>query len=64
MPGSAAEAAGILAGDILIAFDEQPITDLRGYSTLLKTKKPGDTVEVTVLREGKETTVTATLGER
>jgi len=64
MPGSAAEAAGILTGDILIALDGETMTDLRGYSTLLKTKSPGDSVEVTVLREGEETTLTATLGER
>jgi aminopeptidase N len=64
MPDSAAEAAGILAGDILIAFDGEPVTDLRGYSALLKGKNPGDTVEVTVLRDGDEVTVSAVLGER
>jgi len=64
MPSSAAEAAGLIAGDVLIAFDGEPVTDLRGYSTLLKAKSPGDQVEVTVLRDGEETTVTATLGER
>ena len=64
MPGSAAEKAGLLAGDVLVAFDGEPVTDLRGYSTLLKTKSPGDQVKVTVLRDGEEQTVTATLGER
>ncbi len=64
MPDSAAEMAGIEAGDVIVAFDGQPVIDLRGYSSLLKSKTPGDTVEVTVLREGKEKTVTATLGER
>ena len=64
MPGSAAEKAGLRAGDVLVAFDGEPVTDLRGYSTLLKSKQPGDTVEVTVLRDGEEKTVTATLGER
>jgi hypothetical protein len=64
MPGSAAEIAGLIAGDVLIAFDGEPVEDLRGYSTLLKAVRPGDTVEVTVLRDGEETTVTATLGER
>ena len=64
MPGSAAERAGLLAGDVLIAFNGKPVADLRGYSTLLKSKQPGDTVEVTVLRDGEERTVTATLGER
>jgi hypothetical protein len=64
MPDSAAQAAGIMAGDVLTAFDGEPVTDLRGYSTLLKAKSPGDRVEVTVLRDGEEKTTTATLGER
>ena len=64
MPSSAAEKAGLLAGDVLAAIDGQPVTDLRGYSTLLKSRSPGDEVEVTVIRDGVETTVTATLGER
>ena len=64
MPGSAAEKAGLVAGDVLNAFDGEPVADLRGYSTLLKSKQPGDTVEVTVLRDGEQVTVTATLGER
>jgi len=64
MPSSAAEKAGLLAGDVLVAFDGEPVTDLRGYSTLLRSKSPGDEVEVTVLRDEVETIVTATLGER
>ncbi len=64
MPNSAAEKAGLLAGDVLTAFDGEPVTDLRGYSTLLKAKSPGDEVKVTVLRDGVETSVTAVLGER
>jgi putative serine protease PepD len=64
MPGSAAEAAGILAGDIVIALGEQEIADLRGYSALLKAHRPGDEVTVTVLRDGDEVSVTAVLGAR
>ena len=64
MPGSAAEAAGIQAGDVVVAFDGEPVTDLRGYSALLKARAPGDRVTVTVLRDGAERTVSTTLGER
>jgi hypothetical protein len=64
MPGSAAEAAGLLAGDVLVGFDGEAVTDLRSYSSLLKAKRPGDTVIVTVLRDGEQVSVTATLGER
>jgi hypothetical protein len=64
MPGSAAEAAGILAGDVLAAFDGEKVTDLRTYSNLLKARSPGDEVEVTVLRDGEEVSLHAVLGAR
>ncbi len=64
MPGSAAEVAGIVAGDVVVALDGQSVEDLRGYSGLLKAHAPGDEITVTVVREGAEKTVNATLGER
>jgi len=64
VPGSAAEKAGIQAGDVLTALDGKPIANLQGYSELLKTLTPGQTVRVTVLRQGKELTLSSTLGER
>ncbi len=64
MPGSPAAAAGIRAGDVLVALDGAPIADLRGYSAALKAQQPGDTVELTVRRDGEEKVLTATLAER
>jgi hypothetical protein len=64
MPGSAAELAGILVGDVLLAVDGRPVADLRTYSELLKAHAPGDEVEVTLLRDGAERTVRARLGSR
>ncbi len=64
MPGSPAETAGLASGDVLIAFDGEAVADLGSYSSLLKTKRPGDTVEVTVLRDGEAKTLTVRLGKR
>jgi hypothetical protein len=64
MPSSAAETAGILAGDVVMALNGEEIADLRGYSALLKSHAPGDQVTVTILRNGAEQTLKATLGER
>jgi S1-C subfamily serine protease len=64
MPGSAAEAAGIAAGDIVTAIDGKPVSDLRSYSMLLKEHAPGDEIAVTLLRDGREFTVHARLGAR
>jgi S1-C subfamily serine protease len=64
MPGSAAETAGIAAGDVLVSIGGEPVADLRGYSSLLKAHDPGDRVEIVVLRAGEEVALTATLGQR
>ena len=62
--GSPAERAGLKTGDVLVRFDGGAVTDLRSYSELLKPKKPGDTVKVVVLRDGKEVAVDVVLGAR
>ena len=76
--GGPAEQAGILAGDqstrfpnlnaggdLIIAFDGKPVTTFEKLlSYLLTTKSPGDTVTLTVLRDGKSVDVPVVLGER
>ncbi len=64
LPGSAAERAGMRAGDIVTAFAGESIADLRAYSGALKAHQPGDEVQITVLREGKPVQLTARLTER
>jgi Zn-dependent M28 family amino/carboxypeptidase len=64
MPGSAAESAGLLPGDVLVAFAGEPVADLRSYSGLLKAHAPGDEITVIVVREGEKREFTVTLGER
>ena len=64
LDGSPAAAAGIQAGDILVALDGRPISGLRDFSETLKAHAPGDTVRLT-LRRGTETIqLTATLAPR
>ncbi|MCC6297831.1 MAG: trypsin-like peptidase domain-containing protein [Anaerolineales bacterium] len=78
VPGSPADKAGIVAGDtptsinglnaggdLIVAFDGKEVKtfdDLLSY--LITTKSPGDTVVLTVLRDGKLVDVTLTLGTR
>ena len=64
MPGSAAEEAGIKAGDVIIALDGEAVANLRSYSALLKSRAPGDEIRLSVLRDGQTVEVPATLGER
>ena len=62
--GSPAEKAGIRAGDIIVRMGEMEVADLMGLTNALRAHRPGDTVPVTFLRDGRETTVSVTLGSR
>jgi len=62
--GSPAEKAGMKAGDMVVRFAGKTIGDLYAYTYALRDQKPGDTVEIVVLRDGKEVTVHATLESR
>ena len=55
--GSAAERGGLLAGDVLVELNGQPIADLRAYSDALKRLSAGDHVRLTYLRGGERKTV-------
>ncbi len=59
-----AAAGGLLLGDILVAFDNQPVQDPEDLQNLLGGDRVGQPVPVTVLRGGALQTLTVTLGER
>ena len=60
-PGTPAEAAGLRAGDIIVGFNGKPVASAAQLVNRLDEHKVGDTVRLTVLREGKQTELTATL---
>jgi hypothetical protein len=62
--GSPAEKAGIRAGDVIVRMGELEVRDLQGLTDALRAHRPGDTVPVTVLREGRRLTVSVTLASR
>ena len=62
--GSGAERAGLVAGDVITAIDRTTVIGVDALGSAILSHKPGDTVSVTVLRNGATTTVTATLGTR
>jgi hypothetical protein len=63
-PGSPAAKAGLKGGDVLIQFGDKAIKNLYDFTDVLRRGKPGDTVEVTVLRDGKPMKVPVTLEQR
>jgi serine protease Do len=58
-------AVGVLQQhDVLRKFDDQLLVDSRQLSVLIRARKPGDEVRLTIVRAGKEQVITARLGER
>jgi Peptidase family M28/PDZ domain len=62
--GSPAAKAGFRGGDVMVSFGGAPIKTLYDFTFALREKKPGDKVEVTVLRDGKSITATVELTNR
>ncbi len=62
LPGGGAAKAGIKVGDVIVAVDGQPTDSLDALTSILASKKPGQTVQVRYTRDGKSYTVTVTLG--
>jgi serine protease Do len=63
-PGSGADAAGVRRGDIIVRLGDEPIDNAGDLFGALRDYQPGDTVELTVVRDGEELTLDVTLGER
>jgi hypothetical protein len=63
-PGSPAEKAGVKAGDIIVRFAGVEVKTLDDLTFALRSRRPGDKVEVLLLRNGKEVATEATLEQR
>jgi serine protease Do len=63
-PGSGADEAGVRRGDIIVALGDAPIENTGDLLGALRDYQPGDTVDLTVVRDGDELTLDVTLGER
>jgi serine protease Do len=62
-PDSPAAKAGFKEGDFVTEFDGRKVKDMRQLRLIVSQTAPGKKVTVRILRDGKEKTLTATLGE-
>lgn len=61
--GSAAEKAGVKAGDVIVRIGDQKVASSVDAQKIISGKKAGDEVVITVIRHGQEMGVNATLDE-
>lgn len=61
-PGGPADKAGIKRGDIIVNFNGAKVDDVTELTSMVAQMAPGSNVDVKVLRDGKESDFTVTLG--
>ena len=60
--GGGAEQAGIQTGDVIVEIDGKPVADSTELVVTVRAKAPGDTITVTVQRNGQSVDIPVTLG--
>jgi len=63
-PGSAAEDAGLRVDDIIVGVDERRIDNNRELANAIGLKGSGETVNIEFVRDGRQSMVTAELGQQ
>ncbi len=63
-PGDPAALAGMKPGDIITSFDSKPVTDMNDLPRIVAVTPPGKTVPVTIIRDGKEMTLSVKVGAK
>ena len=63
-PGGPADKAGLKVGDVVLAVDGKDVSPDQSLSYLVANLTPGTRVPLTVLRDGKKISVTATVARR
>ncbi|MBD0282774.1 MAG: trypsin-like peptidase domain-containing protein [Thermoleophilaceae bacterium] len=62
--GGPARAAGLRAGDVIVEIDGRAVDEPEDVSDAVSDRRPGDEVEVDVIRDGERQTITVELDKR
>ena len=60
--GGAAERAGILPGDVITMVEETSVIDAQNIMVEVRNKKPGDSIDIQIYRDGQKFVLPTTLG--
>jgi putative serine protease PepD len=63
-PGTPAAAAGLREGDVVTEIDGEAVADADELRTLIDAQQPGDSIELTIVRDGDEQTIEVELAAR
>jgi putative serine protease PepD len=63
-PGTPAAAAGLREGDVVTEIDGEAVADADELRSLIDARQPGDSVELTIVRNGDEQTIEVELAAR
>ena len=61
-PDSPGSKAGLKTGDVIVDLDGKPVSDMGQLQMETSLKQPGETIQLEVMRDGKEMNVPVTLG--
>ena len=64
VPHSPAKEAGLWADDVIVLWNYQSVTNVRGLTEMLHASQPGDEVKLGIVRDGKKIELSVTLGRR
>jgi len=62
-PDSPADKGGLEAGDIIVAYDGKPVSDIGAFRNRVAATKPGARQKLTVLRDGKTLNLSVRIGQ-
>jgi serine protease Do len=62
-PGGAAQKGGVKPGDVIIEFNGRPVADRDDLVNMVVATKPGTTVPLQVVRDGRDVTLNVTVDE-
>jgi serine protease Do len=63
VPGGPADKAGVKSGDVIVTYNNSPVENVQSLPPLVGRTKPGDKIQLGVIRDHKPVNITVTIAE-